>query len=203
MDKKSLRETAFGGILNNPVFVMMIGLCPTIAKSANIKDALGLGVATAFVLVCSSLFISLLRRVIPKPVRLHAYFVIIATFTTVVELFLRAYFFEGLYQSLGVFIPLVAVSCVILGRTDFAANHKVGYAVLDGVSMGIGFILSITLMGALRELLSRVGLTVFASPAGGLILLGLLLGLYNCLLSLYKNPRSGAKTLKNGGQAWK
>ncbi|MCL2797575.1 MAG: electron transport complex subunit RsxE [Firmicutes bacterium] len=197
MDKKSFRETAFGGIFNNPVFVMMIGICPTIAKSTNIPDAFGLGVATAFVLVCSGLFISLTKKLVPQSVRLHAYFVIIAAFTTVVELFLRAFFYDTLYSSLGVFIPLIAVSCVVLARMDFAAKNKVGYAVLDAFSMGVGFILAITLMGALRQLLSMAGLLMLATPAGGLILLGLLTGLVNFLLAQYKKSRKG-RMLKEG-----
>jgi len=195
MNKRFFKETLFGGLVNNPVFVLAIGICPTIAKSTNVFDAFGLGAATAFVLICSNLLISALRKVIPDQVRLPAYIIIIAAFTTLVELFLRAYI-PVLDRSLGAFIPLIAVNCLVLGRAEaFANKNKVGYAVLDGISMGIGFVLAITLLGALRQLLYMLGLWFFTSAAGGFILLGLLLGLFNYLFGVYKQSRSG-KMLK-------
>jgi len=195
MNKKAFKETLFGGLTNNPVFVLAIGLCPTIAKSTNIVDSFGLGVATAFVLTCSNLLISLLRKVIPNQVRLPAYIIIIATFVTLVQLFLNS-FIPTLDRSLGAFIPLIAVNCLVLGRAEaFASKNKVGYALLDGLSMGIGFLLAITLLGALRQLLYFAGLWFFASAAGGFILLGLLLGLFNYLFGIYNASRRAKKSL--------
>ena len=138
MDVKKLKETALGGILNNPVFVLVLGMCPTIGMSTNVTNALGLGLATAFVLIVSNVFVSLLRKIIPDKVRLPSYIIIIATFVTLVQLFL-AKFLPALNASIGRFIPLIVVNCIILGRAEaFAGKNSVGYAALDGVSMGLG-----------------------------------------------------------------
>ena len=117
INRKEIKETALGGILNNPVFVLVLGTCPTIAKSDTISNGLGLGLATAFVLICSNVFISLLRKLIPDKVRLPAYIVIIATFVTIVQLFI-AKFLPDLNASIGAFIPLIVVNCIILGRAE-------------------------------------------------------------------------------------
>jgi len=197
MDKKVFKDTALGGLLRNPVFILALGLCPVIAQSTNITDAFGLGAATAFVLICANVLISLLRKVIPDQVRLPAYIIIIATFTTLVRLFMHR-FIPTLYESLGAFIPLIAVNCLILGRAEaFAGKNKMGYAALDGASMGMGFIGAICLLGGLRQLLGIAGLTVFVTPAGGFIMLGLLMGLFNALIAVYKKAqKSKAKQAK-------
>lgn len=183
IDRKELKETLLGGLLNNPVFVLVLGTCPTIAKSDTISNGLGLGLATAFVLICSNVFISLLRKIIPDKVRLPAYIVIIATFVTVVQLFV-AKFLPDLNNSIGAFIPLIVVNCIILGRAEaFASKNGVLFSTLDGVSMGIGFTLSLVLMGAIREGLALLGLTIFQQTAGGFIIFGLLMALFNFLMA--------------------
>ncbi len=193
MDKKRLKETIFGGILNNPVFVLVLGMCPTIANSSNVVDAFSLGAGTAFVLIFSNLLISLLRKKIPDQVRLPAYIIIIATFTTLVQMFVAS-FLPELNKTIGKFIPLIVVNCIILGRAEaFASKNKVGYAVLDGLSMGIGFIAAICLLGGIRQLLTMAGLTIFSQTAGGFIVLGLLMAFFNQMLSLYRQ-RLRAKT---------
>lgn len=186
MDKKKLKETALGGLFNNPVFVLVLGMCPTISKSTNIVDAFALGTATAFVLVFSNLFVSALRKFIPDKVRLPAYIIIIATFVTLVQMFIES-FLPELNESIGAFISLIVVNCIILARAEsFASKNSVGYAVLDGVSMGLGFVFSICLLGGIRQLLALAGMKVFATTAGGFIVLGLMMALFNYLLSMYK-----------------
>lgn len=197
MDIKKLKETALGGVLNNPVFVLVLGMCPTIGMSTNVTNALGLGLATAFVLVFSNVFISLLRKVIPDKVRLPSYIIIIATFVTIVQLFL-AKFLPSLNSSIGRFIPLIVVNCIILGRAEaFASKNSVGYAALDGVSMGLGFTVALVILGAVRMLLIAAGFAVFGTAAGGFITLGLLMALFNFLLNIFRNRRKAA-LLKGG-----
>jgi electron transport complex protein RnfE len=199
MDKKHLKETILGGILNNPVFVLVLGMCPTIAKSGNVTDAFSLGVATAFVLIVSNILISLLRKKIPDQVRLPAYIIIIATFTTLVQMFIAS-FLPELNKSIGAFIQLIVVNCIILGRAEaFAGKNKVGYAALDGISMGIGFIAAISLLGGIRQLLTMAGLKIFSQTAGGFIVLGILMAFFNHMLSLYrKRLRSKSGMLGEG-----
>lgn len=199
MDAKKLKETALGGILNNPVFVLVLGMCPTIGMSTNVENALGLGLATAFVLIFSNIFISLLRKVIPDKVRLPSYIIIIATFVTLVKMFLEK-FLPALNTSIGRFIPLIVVNCIILGRAEaFAAKNSVGYAALDGVSMGLGFTCSLLILGGVRMLLIMAGLNVFGTAAGGFITLGLLMALFNYLLRMYRNRKKAS--LLQGGTA--
>lgn len=186
VDKKKFKETALGGLFNNPVFVLVLGMCPTISKSTNIVDAFALGTATAFVLVFSNLFVSALRKFIPDKVRLPAYIIIIATFVTLVQMFIES-FLPELNESIGAFISLIVVNCIILARAEsFASKNSVGYAVLDGVSMGVGFIFSICLLGGIRQLLGLAGMKVFVTTPGGFIVLGLMMALFNYLLSMYK-----------------
>ena len=198
MDMKKFKETALGGVLNNPVFVLVLGMCPTIGMSTNVTNALGLGLATAFVLVFSNVFISLLRRVIPDKVRLPSYIIIIATFVTLVKMFLEN-FFPSLNASIGRFIPLIVVNCIILGRAEaFASKNGVGYSALDGLSMGLGFTCSLVILGGVRMLLIAAGFEVFKTAAGGFITLGLLMALFNYLLGIYRNAAK-SKLLFNGG----
>lgn len=192
INSKEIKETALGGILNNPVFVLVLGTCPTIAKSDTISNGLGLGLATAFVLICSNVFISLLRKLIPDKVRLPAYIVIIATFVTIVQLFI-AKFLPDLNASIGAFIPLIVVNCIILGRAEaFASKNNVALSALDGVSMGLGFTLSLVLMGALRQGLGAIGLTLFQATAGGFIVFGLMMALFNFVMEKVRVHKSRA-----------
>ncbi len=192
INRKEIKETALGGILNNPVFVLVLGTCPTIAKSDTISNGLGLGLATAFVLICSNVFISLLRKLIPDKVRLPAYIVIIATFVTIVQLFV-AKFLPDLNASIGAFIPLIVVNCIILGRAEaFASKNNVALSALDGVSMGLGFTLSLVLMGALRQGLGAIGLTLFQATAGGFIVFGLMMALFNFVMEKVRVHKSRA-----------
>ena len=192
INRKEIKETALGGLLNNPVFVLVLGTCPTIAKSDTISNGLGLGLATAFVLICSNVFISLLRKLIPDKVRLPAYIVIIATFVTIVQLFV-AKFLPDLNASIGAFIPLIVVNCIILGRAEaFASKNNVALSALDGVSMGLGFTLSLVLMGALRQGLGAIGLTLFQATAGGFIVFGLMMALFNFVMEKVRVHKSRA-----------
>ncbi|MBQ4049346.1 MAG: electron transport complex subunit RsxE [Clostridia bacterium] len=182
-----------GGLFSNPVFVLVLGTCPTIAKSTNVTNAVGLGFATMFVLVFSNLVISALRNIIPDKVRLPAYIVIIATFVTLVQMFISSYL-PALDASIGAFIPLIVVNCIILGRAEaFASKNDVVTSVIDGLSMGLGFVAAITLMGATRQFLAEVlKIEIFAKTAGGFIVFGLLMALFNVLIGIY-NEKSKAK----------
>jgi len=173
------KETALGGVINNPTFVLVLGMCPTIAMSNTVENAFVLGVSTFFVLVLSNLFISLLRKVIPEKVRIPCYIIVIATLVTVVDLFL-AKFIPGLYKDISFAIKLIVVNCIILARAEsFASSNPPDYAALDGVSIGLGFILSMLLLGGIRQLLALTGLAIFSQTAGGFVVLGLLMGLFN------------------------
>lgn len=197
-NRNEIKETALGGILNNPVFVLVLGTCPTIAKSDTISNGLGLGLATAFVLICSNVFISLLRKLIPDKVRLPAYIVIIATFVTLVQLFI-AKFLPDLNASIGAFIPLIVVNCIILGRAEaFASKNGVALSALDGVSMGLGFTLSLVLMGAIRQGLGAIGLSLFQSTAGGFIIFGLMMALFNFVMEKVRECKSRALFVAGG-----
>ena len=198
INRNEIKETALGGILNNPVFVLVLGTCPTIAKSDTISNGLGLGLATAFVLICSNVFISLLRKLIPDKVRLPAYIVIIATFVTIVQLFI-AKFLPDLNASIGAFIPLIVVNCIILGRAEaFASKNGVALSALDGVSMGLGFTLSLVLMGAIRQGLGAIGLSLFQSTAGGFIIFGLMMALFNFVMEKVRERKSRALFVAGG-----
>lgn len=199
-NRNEIKETALGGILNNPVFVLVLGTCPTIAKSDTISNGLGLGLATAFVLICSNVFISLLRKLIPDKVRLPAYIVIIATFVTIVQLFI-AKFLPDLNASIGAFIPLIVVNCIILGRAEaFASKNGVALSALDGVSMGLGFTLSLVLMGAIRQGLGAIGLTIFQQTAGGFIIFGILMATFNYVFALAGDRRRCALFREGGAK---
>ncbi len=193
---KKLKDTLLGGIVNNPVFVLVLGTCPTIAKSTNISNGIGLGLATLFVLLCSNVFISLLRKTIPGEVRLPAYIVIIATFVTVVQLFV-AKFLPDLDKSIGTFIPLIVVNCIILGRAEsFAAKNNVLMSAIDGVSMGLGFTLALILLGAIRQFLAEVCmLSFFVSSAGGFMIFGLVMALFNYVITFINNKAFSRKVL--------
>ena len=148
-----LSELKRGIITENPIFVIVLGLCPSLATSTSVKNALGMGLAATFVLVCSNLMISLLRKVIPDQVRIPCYIVVIAAFVTVVELVMKAYF-PALNRALGIFVPLIVVNCIILGRAEaFASKNGAGRSALDGVVMGLGFTAALLVLSTLREFL--------------------------------------------------
>ena len=182
---KQLRE----GILdNNPTLVQLLGMCPTLATTTSLENAFGMGIAATAVLVCSNLFISLLRKFIPQQVRIAAYIVIVSGFVTAVELLMRAYFYS-LYQALGLFIPLIVVNCIILARAEaFASKNRPLPSIVDGVAMGLGFTFALCLIGVVRELLgsgtllgfrimpeSYPEMTVFVLPAGAFLTLGFII----------------------------
>lgn len=196
MDGKKLKETALGGIVQNPVFVLVLGMCPTIGMSTNVQNALGLGLATAFVLVFSNVFISLLRKAIPDKVRLPSYIIIIATFVTLVKLFLEK-FMPALNASIGRFIPLIVVNCIILGRAEaFAGKNGVGYAAVDGISMGLGFTASLVLLGAIRMAFIEAGFKIFSTAAGGFITLGCMMALFNFVFAFVRGKIEAARETK-------
>lgn len=151
---KAILERLYNGIIKeNPIFVLMLGMCPTLAVTTSAKNGLGMGVATMAVLIMSNLLISLLRKVIPNGVRVPVYIIIIASFVTIVEMLMHAYVTE-LYESLGIYIPLIVVNCIILGRAEsFASKNSVILSVFDGIGIGIGFTLGLTIIGLVRELI--------------------------------------------------
>lgn len=185
---KILKQFKEGLLDNNPVLVQLLGMCPTLAVTTTVSNAVGMGLAATAVLICSNLFISLLRKFIPKQVRIAAYIVIISGFVTAVELLMRAYFYE-LYQSLGLFIPLIVVNCIILARAEaFASKNKPLPSIIDGAAMGLGFTFALILLAFVRELLgsgkifgwaipgySENPMVIFVLPAGAFISLGLVI----------------------------
>jgi len=148
-----LKRLKNGIIEENPVFVQVLGMCPTLAVTTSAENGMGMGLATMAVLIMSNLFISLFRKIIPTKVRIPAFIVIIATFVTLVDLLLQG-FVPALYKSLGLFIPLIVVNCVILGRAEaYASKNSVWKSVFDGIGMGLGFTFALTVIGIVRELL--------------------------------------------------
>ena len=169
---KSLKE---GLVTNNPVLVQLIGMCPTLATSTSLTNGIGMGLSATAVLICSNIVISLLRKIIPSKVRIAAYITVIAGFVTMVDLLLQA-FIPSLSASLGTFIPLIVVNCIILGRAEsFASKNSVGASAVDGLVMGLGFTFALILMSVVRELLGAGtilggAITVFSQPANIMIL---------------------------------
>lgn len=151
---KAILERLYNGIVKeNPTFVLMLGMCPTLAVTTSAKNGLGMGIATMVVLIMSNLLISLLRKVIPNGVRVPVYIIIIASFVTIVEMLMHAYV-TALYDSLGIFIPLIVVNCIILGRAEtFASKNNPLLSIFDGVGIGLGFTVGLTVIGIVRELL--------------------------------------------------
>ncbi len=148
-----------------PPFRLVLGLCPTLAVTKSAENGVGMGIAATFVLVCSNIIISLLRNVIPKKVRIACYISIIATFVVIVELLMQAYTY-GLYERLGIFIPLIVVNCIILGRAEaFASKNPVLLSAADGLGMGLGFTISLFVVGSIREILGAG--TIFSYPIMG------------------------------------
>lgn len=154
MKQNSVTERLINGLIKeNPTFVLMLGMCPTLAVTTSAVNGLGMGLTTMVVLALSNLFISLLRKIIPDRVRIPAFIVIIASFVTVVELLLKA-FIPFLYDALGLYIPLIVVNCIILGRAEaYASKNDAISSLFDGIGMGLGFTVALTIIGAIRELL--------------------------------------------------
>lgn len=195
MSNKTTRATEFMKGLwdQNPVLRQLLGLCPTLAVTVSAMNGLAMGLATTFVLVSASLLISLIRNLIPNQVRIASFIVVIATFVTIVDLVMKAQF-PAMSKSLGAFIPLIVVNCVILGRQEaFASRNNPGRALLDAIGMGVGFTLTLTVLGAIRELLGTGKLFEFTVlpgwepwivmilPAGAFLTLGLMLGAANMI----------------------
>ncbi len=180
-----------GLIKENPTWVLILGMCPTLATTTSLVNGLSMGLATTFVLMMSNIVISLLKSVIPDKVRIPAFIVIIATFVTMVEMVMKAYL-PGLYDSLGLFISLIVVNCIVLGRAEaFASKNNVGHSALDGLFMGLGFTWALSLLGFVRELLGTGcilghsviggadGMLMMILPPGGFLALGFLMALIN------------------------
>ncbi|MCM8780650.1 MAG: electron transport complex subunit E [Candidatus Omnitrophica bacterium] len=186
-----LKEFLKGIIKENPTFVLILGLCPTLAVSTTVFNGLGMGLAATFVLVCSNMIISCLSRIIPDRIRIPCYIVVIATFVTITELIMKAYA-PALYRALGIYVPLIVVNCVVLGRAEaYASKQTVLNSFYDGLGMGVGFCLALVLISGIREILGvgrLLGWTLirgfepvfmFALPSGALLVIGLLLGFFN------------------------
>jgi len=183
-----LKVLTNGLIKENPVLVLMIGLCPLLAVSSSAINALGMGIAASFVLVGSNIVVSAIRRIVPDQIRIPIFIIVISTFTTIIDLTMAAYF-PALYGALGVFVPLIVVNCIILGRAEaFAYRNGVLDSLLDGLGMGLGFTLVITLIGGIREVIGNG--TIFGSrsfisepalimilPPGAFITIGMLMAL--------------------------
>ncbi len=192
-DKKSaLYDLTKGIIKENPTLVTLLGMCPTLAVTTQASNGIGMGLATTFVLVCSNIVLSALKRAIPKAVRLPSFIVIIAGFVTLIEFLMKGYLPE-LYDSLGLYLSLITVNCIILGRAEaFASKNTVFRSALDGIGMGIGFTLALFIMGSVREILgagSWMGMSlhmdtpmsIFIMPAGGFFALGCIIAAVNKL----------------------
>ena len=162
---KSLTQEFVKGLWDEvPPFRLVLGLCPTLAVTKSVENGIGMGVATTFVLVCSNILISSLRKVIPSKVRIAAFIVIIATFVTIAELLMQAYTYP-LFKKLGIFIPLIVVNCIILGRAEaFASKNGIFRSLLDGLGIGFGFTLSLMALATVRELIGTGGLTFWETP---------------------------------------
>lgn len=154
------KELTKGIFRENPVFIIMLGMCPTLGVTTQVFNAIGMGAGVIFVLLCSNILISLLRKVIPDSIRIPAYIVIIASFVTIVEMVMHAYV-PAVYSALGVYLPLIVVNCIILGRAEaFANKNTVLDSALDAIGMGIGFTLSLCLIAAIREILGAGQITL-------------------------------------------
>jgi len=193
-----------GIISNNPTFRLVLGTCPTLAVTTSAINGIAMGLAATFVLICSNIMVSALRKIIPDKIRIPSFIVIIATFVTLVEMVMRK-FLPDLYEALGLFLPLIVVNCIILARAEaFASANPIVDSAVDGLGMGLGFTASLTLMGIVRELLgagsffgisvpaiSEVSMTVFILPAGGFLVYGLMMALFNYIFSKVDERKRG------------
>ena len=200
-NNRCLSVFANGILKENPVLVLILGICPTLATTTNVFSAFGMGIATLMVLICSNILISLLRNIIPDNVRIPCYIVIIAGFVTVVQMVVHA-FLPELYDMLGVYLALIVVNCIILGRAEmFASKNSVGLSALDGMGMGIGFTLALCSIATIREVLGSASFAGIAIPfladykteffikaPGGMVVYGLMIALVSAL-TLGKSPK--------------
>jgi len=191
--KKLIQEFLKGVIKENPTFILMLGLCPTLAVSVSVINGIGMGLAATFVIVGSNIIVSLIRSFIPHKIRIPCFIVVIATYVTIIELILKAYA-PMLNRALGIYVPLIVVNCIVLGRAEaFASRNKAINALFDGLGMGVGFTLALILISAIREFIGSGKILgfillkgfepvfVLGMPSGALLLIGLLLGLFNLL----------------------
>jgi electron transport complex protein RnfE len=182
-----------GIIKENPTFVLLLGMCPTLGTTTSAINGLGMGLCTTFVLICSNMAISAIKNIVPDNVRIPVFVVVIASFVTLLELVMKAYV-QSLYETLGLYIPLIVVNCIILARAEsFACKHSVSDSMLDGVGMGLGFTLALTILGAVREVLGsgsifdmkfigdNDGILVFVLAPGAFIVLGYLIAIVNAI----------------------
>ena len=187
-------KTIINGLIKeNPTFVLMLGMCPTLGTTTSALNGMSMGLATTFVLICSNVVISLLKNLIPDKIRIPAFIVVIATFVTIIQMAMEAYM-PSLYDSLGLFIPLIVVNCIVLGRAEsFAAKNNAFDSALDGIGIGLGFTIALTLIGACRELLGtgaifgcplfpeNYGALTFVLAPGAFLTLGFLVAIFNKL----------------------
>lgn len=203
MKKQSLGHVFMNGLLNeNPTFRLLLGMCPTLAISTAASNGIGMGLATTFVLVFSNMVISLLRKIIPERVRIPSFIVVIATFVTIIDLLMKA-FLPSLSSTLGIYIPLIVVNCIIFARAEaFAFKNPVIPSIADGLGMGLGFTFSLTLLSSVREIIgsgkffgmqvmpaSYKPMAVIISPSGGFLTLGILLLIVNAIIKYIGNRK--------------
>ena len=211
---RKLYELTKGIIKENPLFVLLLGTCPSLATTTSLEGAIGMGFLFTFVLIGSNVVISLLRKIIPSQIKIPCYIVIIATFVTIVKMLSEA-FLPELYSTLGVFISLIVVNCIVLGRAEaFASKNSVGASLLDGIGMGIGYTLALVIMALVREILGTGGLTfgeiftfipyvsftplekfamsIFTMPAGAFLVLGVILA----ILAYHANNKANLERVK-------
>lgn len=202
MENKYIKEFTKGIFKENPVFVLLLGLCPTLGVTSSAINGMAMGLATMAVLMCSNVLVSMMKKIIPDKIRIPAYIMIIATLVTIVEKLMNAFFYD-IYEVLGLFIPLIVVNCIILGRAEaYASKNSVFLSFLDALGIGIGFTLSLILLGASREIFG-VGTIfgmqimpemfkpaiIFILPPGAFITLGLLMALINKVKEKRENNR--------------
>lgn len=200
----AMKEFSKGLWTENPVLVLLLGMCPTLAVTSSATNGLGMGVATMCVLMGSNIVVSSIRKIVPKKIRIPVYIVIIATFVTIVDLLMQAYAPTALYEALGIFIPLIVVNCVVLGRAEaFASKNGIGKSIFDALGMGLGFTLALVALGGVREFLASGSLfqikmipgwttdfMLMTSAPGAFIILGLFLAGMNWL-NMRKAARKG------------
>ncbi len=205
--KQSAWKTFFNGLIKeNPTFVLLLGMCPTLAVTTGVTNAIGMGLSTTAVLICSNMVISMLRNFIPNKIRIASYVVIIAGFVSIVEMLLKAYA-PALSESLGIYIPLIVVNCIILGRAEaFASKNSVLHSAMDGIGCGLGFTAALILIASVREILGAgtfAGISLFGEgfqpasmmilPPGAFLTLGLLLAVFNAISKKCNNKEGEQK----------
>lgn len=206
---KDFKSQMIDGLFdNNPVLVQMLGMCSTLAVTTSVKNALGMGLAVTAVLICSNIFISLLRNFIPKQIRIASYIVIISGFVTAVQLLMQAYFAD-LYKTLGLFIPLIVVNCIILARAEaFASKNPILPSAVDGFAMGVGYTFALILISAIRELIGSGTLLgfqimpqsyepaiIFILPSGAFLTLGFLIAIITKIRNTLAERKKKEETL--------